>query len=79
MDLEDVVLIECKHCHGGENGEKVDCLEDIVTTVESGKIAFMLFSHHVEEIIKILGYRIIYRYADNDNLKEHALGMWIRK
>lgn len=73
--MSNIVVVTCKMCHGGENGERTSCLSDIRSIVENGDIAFMIYSAHVEEKIKELGYKIRYRY--DDNYKKIPIGMWI--
>jgi hypothetical protein len=79
-NIEDrIVVVTCKMCGGGKDGEETACLGSIRSIVENGKIAFMIYSAHVEEKIKsyTFGYKIHYRYSDDGN--NIPLGMWITK
>lgn len=74
-----IVVVNCKMCGGGKDGEETACLGSIRSLVENEKIAFMIYSEHVVEKIKsyALGYKIQYRYSDDGN--NVPIGMWISK
>lgn len=70
---DNVVIVSCKFCEGGE---KTSCLCDIRSAVENGKMAFMIHSHHVEEKVRELGYRVELKYIGNEKV---PIGMWIMR
>lgn len=45
-------------CNPECKGQKDMCLVDIQNIVENGGVAFMLYSHHIQEKVEILGYKI---------------------
>jgi len=75
--MPEIVVVNCKMCHGGDHGEKASCLTDIKLIVEDGDIAFMLYSDHVEAKVQELGYKVKYKYSESDSLL--PIGMWISK
>lgn len=74
FEREKIKIVTCNLCAGGEHGERADCVKQIKKIVESGKVAYMIYSEHVREKVEELGYEIY-----GQSINGITVGMYITK
>lgn len=77
--MQEVIIVECKNCHGGLAGEKASCMEDIISIVNEGNIAFMMHSYHVKDKLDEFGSKYEVRVSYEGINNDIPIGMWISK